>query len=129
MIVSDSGTELTFYAVLKGCAKNTIEWRCIAPGIPMQSGFVERFNGRTRDEFLIETIFRNLAHTRDLIAPCVAVSTPCGPTQPLATRHRKALPLDLTTTIARPAAHDDSSARREIAQPAPIGIFTCIDRL
>ena len=72
MIVSDSGTELTFYDVLEGCAKNTIEWHCIAPGRPMQSGFVERFNDRKRDEFLIETLFRNLAHTRDLIAPCVA---------------------------------------------------------
>lgn len=34
----------------------------------MQKGFVESFNGRMRDEFLIETLFRNLAHARDLIA-------------------------------------------------------------
>lgn len=33
----------------------------------MQSGFVESFNGRMREEFLDETLFRNLAHARDLI--------------------------------------------------------------
>ncbi len=30
--------------------------------------FVESFNSRMRDEFLNETLFRNLAHARDLIA-------------------------------------------------------------
>lgn len=30
--------------------------------------------------------------------------------------------LHLTTAIARPAARDESSARRAIAQPAPIGV-------
>ncbi|MBU2079493.1 MAG: IS3 family transposase, partial [Alphaproteobacteria bacterium] len=30
----------------------------------------------------------------------------------------------LTTAIARPAARDESSARRAIAQPAPIGVNT-----
>ena len=34
-------------------------------------GFVESFNGRMRDEFLNETLFRNLAHARDLIAAWV----------------------------------------------------------
>ena len=33
----------------------------------MQNGFVESFNGRMRDEFLNETLFRNLAHARELI--------------------------------------------------------------
>lgn len=34
----------------------------------MQNGFVESFNGRMQDEFLNETLFRNLAHACDLIA-------------------------------------------------------------
>ncbi|WP_412509953.1 integrase core domain-containing protein, partial [Roseovarius sp. SYSU LYC5161] len=32
-----------------------IEWHYIAPGKPMQNGFVESFNGRMRDELLNET--------------------------------------------------------------------------
>jgi putative transposase len=37
----------------------------IAPGKPMQNGFVESFNGRLRDELLNETMFRSLAHPRE----------------------------------------------------------------
>ena len=37
----------------------------------MQNGFVKSFNGRIRDEFLNETLLRNLAHDRDLIAAWV----------------------------------------------------------
>jgi len=71
MIVSDNGTELTSNAILKWCAEHKIEWHYIAPGKPMQNGFVESFNGRMRDGFLNETLFRNLAHARDLIAAWV----------------------------------------------------------
>ena len=52
MIVSDNGTELTSNAILRWCAEHKIEWHYIAPGKPMQNGFVESFNGRLRDEFL-----------------------------------------------------------------------------
>jgi len=34
----------------------------------MQNGFVESFNGRLRDELLNETIFRGLAHAREVLA-------------------------------------------------------------
>ncbi len=71
MIVSDNGTELTSNAILKWCAEHKVEWHYIAPGKPMQNGFVESFNGRMRDELLNETLFRNLAHARDLIAAWV----------------------------------------------------------
>lgn len=40
-IVSDNGTEMTSMAVLKWCQETTIEWHYIAPGKPMQNGFVE----------------------------------------------------------------------------------------
>ena len=64
MIVSDNGTELTSNLILKWCAEHKVAWHYIAPGKPMQNGFVESFNGRMRDKFLNETLFRNLAHAR-----------------------------------------------------------------
>lgn len=33
-----------------------IDWHVIAPGKPMQNGFIESFNGRMRDELLNETL-------------------------------------------------------------------------
>ncbi len=51
-IVSDNGTELTSMAILKWCQESGVEWHYIAPGKPMQNGFVESFNGRFRDECL-----------------------------------------------------------------------------
>ena len=65
------GTELTSNAILKWCAEAKVEWHSIAPGKPMQNGFVESFSGRMRDESLNETLFRNLAYARDLIAAWV----------------------------------------------------------
>lgn len=64
MIVSDNGTELTSNATLRWCSEYKIEWHYIAPGKPMQIGFIESFNRRMRDELLNDTMFRNLAHTR-----------------------------------------------------------------
>ena len=61
------GTELTSNAILTFAADRDIEWHYIAPGKPMQNGFVESFNGRMRDELLNETMFRNLAHARIVI--------------------------------------------------------------
>jgi transposase InsO family protein len=55
MIVSDNGTELTSNAVLAWCGEIGVEWHYIAPGKPMQNGYVESFNGRMRDELLNET--------------------------------------------------------------------------
>ena len=37
-------------------------------GMPMQNGFVESFNGRLRDELLNETMFRSLAHAREVLS-------------------------------------------------------------
>jgi putative transposase len=68
MVVSDNGTELTSNAILKWQEGRKVEWHYIAPGKPMQNGFVESFNGRLRDECLNEHVFANLRHARDLIA-------------------------------------------------------------
>lgn len=48
MVVSDNGTELTSNAIVKWQEERSVEWHYIAPGKPMQNGFVESFNGRLR---------------------------------------------------------------------------------
>ena len=77
-----------------------------------------------RDEFLNDTLFRNLVQTRDLIA---AWGTDYN-TERLHSALGYQTPADyartLTTAIARPATRDESSARRAIAQPAPTGVNT-----
>ncbi len=68
MIVSDNGTELTSNAVLRWAQDQRVEWHYIAPGKPMQNGYVESFNGRMRDELLNETVFTSMAQARAVIA-------------------------------------------------------------
>ena len=58
------GTEFTCNAMLAWCKDNKIDWHLIAPGKPMQNGFIESFNGRMRDELLNETLFFNLDQAR-----------------------------------------------------------------
>lgn len=67
MIVSDNGTELTSNAILKWQQDRSVEWHYIAPGKPMQNGFVESFNGRLRDECLNEHLFTSYKHARQII--------------------------------------------------------------
>ena len=67
MIVSDNGTELTCNAMLKWTTENGIDWHYIAPGKPMQNGFMESFNGKLRDECLNEHVFGSLAEARRII--------------------------------------------------------------
>jgi putative transposase len=65
MIVSDNGTELTSNAILAWQQQRGVEWHYIAPGKPMQNGFVESFNGRLRDECLNEHLFDTLKQARE----------------------------------------------------------------
>ncbi len=67
-VVSDNGTELTSSAILRWSQERRVEWHYIAPGKPMQNGFVESFNGRLRDECLNEILFTSLAHARFVLA-------------------------------------------------------------
>lgn len=122
IIVSDNGTELTSNAILRWCSENRVEWHYIAPRKPMQNGFVESFNGRMRDELLNETMFRNLAHARVLISAWATDYNTELPHSTLGYETPADYARTLTTAIARPAARDESSARRAIAQPAPIGV-------
>ena len=68
MIVSDNGTEFTSNAILTWAEKNGVEWHYIAPGKPMQNGFIESFNGRLRDELLNETLFSSLVQAKVALA-------------------------------------------------------------
>ena len=72
MIVSDNGTEFTSNAILAWAKDHRVEWHYIAPGRPMQNGYIESFNGRMRDELLNETLFVDLDQARQLIADWAA---------------------------------------------------------
>jgi transposase InsO family protein len=48
------------------------EGRSLAPGKPMQNGYIESFNGRMRDELLNENLFLDLDRARQMIAGWVA---------------------------------------------------------
>ena len=67
MIVSNNGTELTSNAVLAWFG-DAASRHYIAPGKPMQSGFVESFGGRIRDELLNETLFFTIGQARAILA-------------------------------------------------------------
>jgi len=110
MIVSDNGTELTSNAILAFATECEIEWHCIAPGKPMQNGFVESFNGRMRDELLNETMFRNMAHARAVIR---AWATDFNETRP-----HSAL------GYQTPKAFAEHLATATDTYPAPIGVST-----
>jgi putative transposase len=59
-VVSDNGTEFTSMVILRWSQDHQIDWHYIAPGKPMQNGFIESFNGSFRDECLNETLFSSL---------------------------------------------------------------------
>lgn len=124
MIVSDNGTELTSNAILRWCSEQRIEWHYIAPGKPMQNGFAESFNGRMRDDLLNETMFRNLAHARIVITAWAADYNTERPHSALDYQTPADYARTLAPAIARPAAQDESFARRAIAQPTPISVNT-----
>ena len=71
MIVSDNGTEFTSNVMLGWAKDHRVEWHYIAPGRPMQNGYIESFNGRMRDELLNESLFIDLDQARQLIGAWV----------------------------------------------------------
>lgn len=97
MVVSDNGTELTSNAILKWQEERQVEWHYIAPGKPMQKGFMESFNGRMRDECLNEHLFANLRHARALIGGLARRLQPSPP--PL--EPRRAHPVGVSPTVKR----------------------------
>jgi transposase InsO family protein len=121
MIVSDNGTEFTSNAVLCWSKQHRIEWHYIAPGKPMQNGYIESFNGRMRDELLNESLFPDLDQARQIIADWVADYNTARPHSSLGYRTPAAYANHLTATGQRAALHD-GSARRPVAHTAPKGV-------
>lgn len=68
MVVSDNGTEFMSNAILRWAKDHGVDWHYIAPGRPMQNGYIESFGGRTPDELLNESLFADLDQTRQLIS-------------------------------------------------------------
>ncbi len=63
-VVSDNDSELTSHAILTLADLSRVAWHYITPGKPMQSPFIESFNGRLRYELLNETLFTSLVRAR-----------------------------------------------------------------
>jgi putative transposase len=72
MVVSDNGTEFTSNAILRWSKEHHVEWHYIAPGKPMQNGYIESFNGHMRDKLINESLFLDLDQARQIITAWVA---------------------------------------------------------
>ena len=125
MIASDNGTELTSNAIIAWSAETAIDWHYIAPGKPMQNGYIESFNGRMRDELLNESLFMSLADARDTIGAWVTDYNNSRPHSSLEYQTPAAFAAHLIATGHR-AALLDGSALWPVAQPAPQGVSTAV---
>ncbi len=92
MIVSDNGTEFTSNAILGWAKDHRVEWHYIAPGRPMQNGYIESFNGRMR-ESLNESLFMISTRPASSSAPGSPTTTPRGRTPRSATKRRRLMPV------------------------------------
>ncbi|MDM7850938.1 IS3 family transposase [Pseudochrobactrum kiredjianiae] len=128
MIVSDNGTELTSNAILAWSKDHKVEWHYIAPGKPMQNGYVESFNGRMRDELLNESLFFGLDHARSAIAQWADDYNNFRPHSSLGYQ----TPADYAGSIAATgsnAAQDESLAFPPVATNTPIGVVKTAEAL
>ena len=66
-IVGDNGTEFTSRAMIEWEDSNPTSMSFIDPGKPTQNPFVERSNGKLRNDCLNENCFLNLVHAREII--------------------------------------------------------------
>ena len=123
MIVSDNGTEFTSNAILGWVREHGLDWHYIAPGKPMQNGYIESFNGRMRDELLNESLFLDLDQARQIIAAWVADYNTARPHSSLGYKTPVAYADQLTATGHHAALHE-GSARWPIAHTAPSGVST-----
>jgi putative transposase len=121
MIVYDHGTEFTCNAMLAWSKDTVIDWHFIAPGKPMQNGFIESFNGRMRDELLNETLFFDLNDARAKIANWAADYNIRRPHSSLKYLTPAAYAAHLTATDDR-LRNPDQLRRSSVAPPAPLGV-------
>jgi transposase InsO family protein len=123
-IVSDSGTELTSNAIFAWTRDHAVDWHYIAPGKPMQNGFVGSFNGRMRDELLNETLFHTLNHARLVIARRAEDYNTARPHSALTCRTPAAYAEILQAAKGPGAARNISSAPGPLAITAPHRVST-----
>ena len=114
-IVSDNGTELTSNAILEWADDRQVGWHYIAPGKPQQNGFSESFNGRLRDEFLNETLFRSLPDARAKLQAWRQDYNEVRPHSSLGYLTPQEYASALSGESGRRAANPDQSARRPLA--------------
>ena len=106
---AERGTALTSNAMLKWQEDRRVEWHYIAPGKPMQNGFVESFNGRLRDACLNEHRFstrRPLGSNQWRLNGRPCPPSECGmarrpQSQPPALEPRRAHPAGASPTVKR----------------------------
>jgi transposase InsO family protein len=128
MIVSDHGTEFTSNAILAWSKDQRVEWHYIAPGKPMQNGYVESFNGRMRDELLNESLFFGIDHARSAIAEWREDFNTARPHSSLGYQTPAAFAGTLTAT-GSDASLDRGFASLPVAQPAPYGVTETAEAL
>lgn len=122
MIVSDNGTEFTSHAIFAWSKDYAVDWHYIAPGKPMQNGFVESFNGRMRDELLNEALFFGIEHARQAIAEWADDYNTGRPHSALGYQTPADFAAKLNATGCHPALCDGSVCQ-PVAQTAREGII------
>jgi putative transposase len=106
--------------MLAWCREMNLDWHFIAPGKPMQNGFIESFNGRMRDELLNERLFFSLDDARRQISAWIADYNHQRPHSSLGYLTPVAFAANLSAT-ADPLRNPDQLRRSAVAPPAPIG--------
>jgi putative transposase len=100
---------------------HAIDWHYIAPGKPMQNGYIESFNGRMRDELLNETLFFDLDHVRQAIGAWVEDYNTARPHSSLGYK-TPAIYAEHLTATGHHAARPNGSACWPVAHTAPQGV-------
>ena len=128
MIVSDNGTEFTSNAILIWSRDHKVEWHYIAPGKPMQNGYIESFNGRMRDELLNASLFFGLDHARSAIAEWAEDYNTFRPHSSLGYQTPAAYAGTIAVTGSN-AAQCESYAFPPVAPIAPLGVSKTAEAL
>src|SRR5690606_8321940 len=115
-------------AILAWSRDHKVEWHYIAPGKPMQNGYVESFNGRMRDELLNESLFFGLDHARSAIAEWIDDYNTFRPHSSLGYQTPAAYAGTIAATGSN-AAQFESYAFPPVAQAAPFGVSKTTEAL
>ncbi len=62
----DNGPEFISDKLVQFCTENEVTLNYIQPGKPQQNGFIERFNGSFRREFLNAYLFESLSQVKEM---------------------------------------------------------------